>query len=453
MNRTALSFLAAFVLTILLLGYFLAAGWREERQLLVERLNDALNELTTRYMLEQVTLLRGAAVQKGLPADTLLKINLGASKGEAPAFSASGTASIARLEIADFSDSSSVAATAYDSLFDMDQPQYMELAYRSEQMDSIAEIYDVTFNYYPSVEASERADALLIVQRKGFAGLSLSEARKVLSVLDYRDNLLRGIRYEVAFSLLTVLGLLIAFTSAYRSLREQERQVRERDGLIANLSHELKTPIATIGVALEALERFGADDNPHRRLEYLALSRGELERLDRMAEGAVASLRGGGTVSGLNKVAVDLDELTREAWKALVMRYGCPSEALAIRDRSEGVRPLADRYRLSLVAMNLLDNAIKYGGRPLQVEVAIEVGGDVVTYSVCDNGAGVPPELRERVFDRFFRVSDAAAGHAIKGHGLGLGLVRDSVEAHGGRVDLSTGPAGGACFRLEIPLA
>ncbi|MEM9930825.1 MAG: HAMP domain-containing sensor histidine kinase, partial [Bacteroidota bacterium] len=280
----------------------------------------------------------------------------------------------------------------------------------------------------------------------------LGKEPSYFEVTDYAGELFLGLLPEFFFGFLLFGATGFAFASAYRNLFEQEQQLKQKDALVANVAHELKTPIATVGVALEALNIFGADEDPERRREYLAIGQAELHRLDQMADRAIDSLQAGDLSQRLQLERIDLSDAVREAWRGLSLRYQLPDQQLQLSSFGDTVAYVDPHYWHHLV-YNLLDNACKYGGEPPRIEVMVSSQSHEFVLTVCDNGPGIPPEEQEKIFERFYRRQRPGEGHKVKGHGLGLTFVRQVATAHGGTVEADNNSEGGARFTVKIPLA
>jgi signal transduction histidine kinase len=278
----------------------------------------------------------------------------------------------------------------------------------------------------------------------------LGKEPSYFDVTDYTGRLLLGLLPEFFFGFLLLGSTGFAFASAYRSLFEQEKQLRQKDALVANVAHELKTPIATVGVALEALNIFGADEDPARRREYLAIGQAELQRLDQMADRAIDSLQAGDLSQRLQLENTDLSEAVREAWRGLALRYQLDDDCLQLSTHGD-TQTMADPHYWHHLVYNLLDNACKYGGRPPIIDVAVSGQVNETVLTISDNGPGIPVYEREHIFERFYRIQRPGEGHAVKGHGLGLTFVRQVAKAHGGTVKVDNTADGGARFTVKIP--
>lgn len=267
---------------------------------------------------------------------------------------------------------------------------------------------------------------------------------------NYRPTLLLGMLPEFLFGIILFGATGFAFASAYRNLFEQDQQLKQKDALVANVAHELKTPIATVGVALEALNMFGVDTDPEKRKEYLAIGQAELKRLDHMADRAIDSLQAGDLSQRLQYVNTDLSVSILEAWRGLSLRYRLPEAALTLTTFGD-FRTAVDPHYWHHLVYNLLDNACKYGGRPLVIDVNVSGQTYETVVTITDNGPGIPAHQRDNVFERFYRIYHPGEGHAVKGHGLGLTFVKQVATAHGGSVELDNAQNGGARFTVKIP--
>jgi signal transduction histidine kinase len=205
---------------------------------------------------------------------------------------------------------------------------------------------------------------------------------------------------------------------------------------VADASHELRSPLATIATGLELLSRGDADRDTVTAL------RGETERLGRLVDALLLLARA--DESGLRPrfEDVDLDEVA----EAERLR---PAGRIVPRIEAAHVRVVGDRGQLAQVVRNLVDNACRHARST--VVVSVGRSGEYAALDVADDGPGVPPEQRTRVFERFVRLDDARA-RADGGAGLGLAIVAEVVAAHGGTVDVVGSPLGGALFRVRLPI-
>ncbi|HVX93289.1 MAG TPA: MASE1 domain-containing protein [Polyangia bacterium] len=231
---------------------------------------------------------------------------------------------------------------------------------------------------------------------------------------------------------------------------ERQRAIRAREHFISIASHELRTPLAPLRLQVQRLLR-GLNRTPTTLtnsdiVEALLVVDRQAARLTALLENVLdmTRLRLGRLPLRFEDVdaAALVEEVTTSLREALA-QGGC---SLTIERKGTTVGEW-DRARLGQVVTNLLTNAIKHGG-PSAIDISVSGDGDLVTIVVRDHGPGVPVRERERIFGRFEH-ADGGAPHS--GLGLGLYVAREIVEAHGGRLSVSSPPGGGAAFEIDLP--
>jgi len=235
----------------------------------------------------------------------------------------------------------------------------------------------------------------------------------------------------------------------FHDLTRLKQLENTRQEFVANVSHELRTPLSLIKGFVETL-RGGAKSDPELLARFLETIEKHTDRLTFLIEDllTISRLESGGTV--MNFQQVDLREATERAVDDLQSRAtekGVKLENLV----PEGLFARADAERLHQVLCNLIENAIKYGRPEGRVTVGAREGADnKVEAWVQDDGPGIPPESRERVFERFYRV-DRARSRETGGTGLGLSIVKHIVQAHSGEVWVKSELGQGAAFFFTLP--
>ncbi|HEU4959799.1 MAG TPA: ATP-binding protein [Sphingomonas sp.] len=225
---------------------------------------------------------------------------------------------------------------------------------------------------------------------------------------------------------------------------------RMRVDFVANASHELKTPLASLAGYVETLREAGAGDDPGLRARFLGIMAGEAGRMQRLIEDLLSLSRIEAEKYRLPDAAVDLGALVREVIAQIAASGDPRAEDIALA-LADAPAVAGDRAQLSQLLHNLVGNAMKYApaGTPVAVSVA-PAARDMVELSVRDGGEGVATEHLPRLTERFYRV-DAGRSRGLGGTGLGLAIVKHIVERHRGRLDLASAPGAGLTVTVLLP--
>jgi signal transduction histidine kinase len=249
---------------------------------------------------------------------------------------------------------------------------------------------------------------------------------------------------------LVITGLVLNTVFLVREIRRNE----QHEAFINAMTHELKTPVASMRLYLQTLQNRQIDE-PKRQEFYQVM----LEDSDRLLGTIEQVLRAGQLGAKprrrANHVAIDLSTLVSECLSLARTRHHLAPDALTYQAHlNNGGSPfvLGDEDELKAVVLNLVDNAIKYSGPNVRVAVELDQADAAqVTLRVRDQGVGILPSEQKRIFKRFYRIPGMAS--RIKGTGLGLFIVRSVVARHGGKVYAeSGGPGHGSTFIVQLPL-
>ena len=230
-------------------------------------------------------------------------------------------------------------------------------------------------------------------------------------------------------------------------LTEVERLNRVRQDFVANVSHELKTPLTSVRGYAETLLEGGLDDLEHRE-DFVRIIRDQANRLQDLVEDLLALAELERPDARLRVETFDLREIAQRQATHFERRAEAAGLELVV-ERGDPVRVRADRGRMTQVLANLLDNALKYTERG-RVEVAFGREMDRVWCEVRDTGPGIPDMHLSRIFERFYRV-DKARSRDKGGTGLGLSIVKHILALHGGAISVRSQVGRGSTFRIELP--
>jgi signal transduction histidine kinase len=268
-------------------------------------------------------------------------------------------------------------------------------------------------------------------------------------VINWREGLLLVL--GIIFFLVILAGVVLNTIFLVRETRRNE----QHDAFINAVTHELKTPVASIRLYLETLQR--RDLAEDKRREFYKVMLADSDRLIDLIEQVLRAGRITARSRVPHRVPIDLRDTVRECLDLARVRHHLPDGALAYVDRvAEPAQAtvLGDPDELKAALSNLVDNAIKYSNGDVHVEVELTPIEDRrVSVRVKDDGIGISAAELKRIFRRFYRIPEAVAMR-IKGTGLGLFIVSSVARKHGGRVFAeSPGPGHGSTFTLQLPTA
>lgn len=252
----------------------------------------------------------------------------------------------------------------------------------------------------------------------------------------------------VVVSLAIVLGVAIALFYFYRIIRRQKQLAQLKNDFIDNMTHELKTPIATIAAAAEALQHFGMREDEARSGRYLNTITDQAGRLNTIVNKVldISSFDRNDVV--LQKATFRLNDLLREVQENHKTVH--PAIALDV-ELAADAEITGDRFHLKHMLYNLVDNAVKYNTAQQPV-IRISTKQEAnLSITVEDNGQGIAPEHLPKIFEKFYRVPTGNI-HRVKGFGLGLYYVRKIIELHRGMVSVESEPGKGTRVRIQLPV-
>ena len=254
-----------------------------------------------------------------------------------------------------------------------------------------------------------------------------------------------------AFVLSGVMLLFIAIGLAYvmRSVIKSKKLVRIRRELMNNLTHELKTPISTIGLASEALGDSDLKLNEEQKNYYISMIRGENKRLGVLVEKVLQASLSDSKSLKLYPVELNIHDVIKDVVRNVAMQVRKQGGKIELFLKATNPIIRADKIHMTNVIFNLLDNAIKYSPDGAQIEIISNQTEDGVELLVKDNGVGIPKEYIGKVFERLFRVPTGNV-HDVKGFGLGLSYVKTVIERHGGVIYVESEADKGSTFVVKL---
>lgn len=270
-----------------------------------------------------------------------------------------------------------------------------------------------------------------------------------MQISGYNWYLTKKISPQILFALLLVLSSAIAFRMTYRSLKNQIRLSELKNGLISNMSHELKTPVSTVKVALEVLDNFDVVNKPDKAREYIHMAMLETHRLELLVNKALnTSLMEQGKMT-LERTPINIFNLVEEIIGAMRLRLQQKGATINLASEGNDFVINADKLHIQGAVMNVIDNSMKYGKNDVVIDIKVIAKDASIIIEIGDNGPGIPDKYIEQVFDKFFRIPEGDM-HNVKGYGLGLSYVRQVMQMHKGAATIKNKTEGGCLFQLQL---
>jgi two-component system phosphate regulon sensor histidine kinase PhoR len=251
--------------------------------------------------------------------------------------------------------------------------------------------------------------------------------------------------FGILLSLLLSLSVISSLFYLLKIINQQKELATIKNDLISNITHEFKTPIATVSAAIEALKNFNILDDKVKTKKYLSMSSVQLKKLHLMVEKLLETATLDSEQLLLKKETIDAVEMTER----LVNKHQMLAhhKELVFSSNLQPIYLNVDVFHFENVLSNLIDNAIKYGGNRIEININSILTSTEIT--IADNGTGIEKNQQEKIFDQFYRVPKGNT-HNVKGFGIGLYYSKKIIEKHEGSISLSSDHKQ-TVFKIKIP--
>jgi len=299
---------------------------------------------------------------------------------------------------------------------------------------------------YTNLEGLKKYKSPLFVNEKGNSDFEL-----VIAFPERRTFLRSSLTTLILLSLLFTITIIITFASTIYQVLKQKKVSEMKSDFINNMTHEFKTPIATIKLALDAIKNKKVQNDLNKRDKYLRMIRDENERMNFQVENVLRISQLDRKENIIKKSICNLNNIISESLAHL---------DLLLKSRNVQVKIdfLALFYEVEIskddfinVFVNILENAIKYSNEKPEIKIITKNNMDSIIVKIIDNGMGMNSKVMEKIFDKFYRETKGNI-HDVKGHGLGLSYVKKIIDLHNGTIYVNSEIGKGSTFVISLPL-
>ncbi len=307
---------------------------------------------------------------------------------------------------------------------------------------------------------------LAIMQSDGFQNSMLSSAKSqylapdnalrshetlYLTIFEDKNAIIREMLWMIIASIVFTTIIILAFFVTVRTLFNQKKLSEIKSDFINNMTHELKTPLATISLAIDALTNEKVIHDTDKIKVYSSMIKEENKRMNKQVEKILQAARLEKEEIKLNLQPLDTHEVIRKVADNFALQVQEKNGVLELKLKASNPNIKADDVHFSNIIFNLLDNALKYSDKSPHITVeTFKHGNGMLSIKVKDNGIGMDKETQSRIFEKFYRAHTGNL-HNVKGFGLGLSYVKAIVDAHEGKIKVESTPGKGSTFTITLP--
>ena len=334
---------------------------------------------------------------------------------------------------------------------------FLDQSVEYEKIDSLIEIQlqkkgiELTTSFHHLKNDTlfhQTKDSLLATEKKYLRSKSTFVKDNEAFKLVYNNPSIVALKrssFGIFLSLLLSLAVISSLFYLLKIINQQKELAAIKNDLISNITHEFKTPIATISAAIEAIKNFNVLEDPEKTNKYLSMSSIQINKLHQMVEKLLETAMLDSEQLVLKKETVDIVDIAEKVIsKHQILAH---KKELSFSTTLQSYYANIDVFHFENVISNLIDNAVKYGGN--QIEININLVLKAIEITVVDDGKGIEKNQKEKIFDKFYRVPKGNT-HDVKGFGIGLYYCKKIIEKHEGFIGL-TSDKSKTIFKITIP--
>lgn len=257
---------------------------------------------------------------------------------------------------------------------------------------------------------------------------------------------LRESLISILLSLLLSGSIIFSLVYLLKTIYKQKQLAEVKNDLISNITHEFKTPIATISTALEAMKSFNAMDDKEKSEKYIGIANNQVHRLSEMVEKILETATLNHEELELKKESIAVEELIERVLDKFSLLHSDKNMTYDFGSKQTILE--LDIFHFTNAISNIIDNAVKYGGDIITVDIMDK--GESCCIEISDNGNGIPKAQKDKIFEQFYRISTGNT-HDVKGFGIGLYYTKKIIEKHGGSIAINYNNSNKTIFKITMP--
>ena len=272
----------------------------------------------------------------------------------------------------------------------------------------------------------------------------------VIAFPNEKSFIFSRISYFLWTSIIFICVIFVSFAFSLSIIFKQRKLSEIKNDFINNMTHEIKTPIATISLASEALSDESFEQDKEIQKTYINIIKDENKRLEMLVVRILEQAKQGSINQSIKKENIDIHQVIEECVRNMELIASQRGGEIQQKLQSKNPIVIGDKMHLSNIILNLIDNAIKYSPQKPNVQISTTDSMTGVEIRIKDKGVGISKKDHKRIFDRFYRVP-TGDDHDVRGYGVGLSYVRYAIQAHGGSIRVESELKKGATFIIFLP--
>lgn len=328
---------------------------------------------------------------------------------------------------------------------------HFEFAITNAEGDYEMQSENYAKEFYDTVSNKRIVNFILPESGSDFDGIAQAE-QLVVIVPNFKEQVWKSLQWIIAGAIFFMLIIIAAFYVTLKSLFNQKKLSEIKSDFINNMTHEFKTPLATISLAVDAIRNEKVMHDTDKMKYFSGIIKEENKRMNKHVETILQAALMERQELQLNLTKINVNEMLQHVIDSYQLQLEEKNAKVETNLAAKKCVINADEIHFKNLLSNLVDNAIKYSKENLLIKISTSNNNSTVTIKIEDNGIGMNKESVKRIFEKFYRAHTGNI-HNVKGFGLGMSYVKTVVDAHKGKIKVESTLGKGSCFLVEMPLA